>query len=60
MAAPRKGSASLVPTADLVAAKELGEGLENAGLAQFLRERLEKGGGKRLSADEFLAEIGLG
>jgi hypothetical protein len=57
------GSASLVPTVDLVAAKErieeLEEELENAGLALFLQERLHGGDGKRLSAGDFLAEIGM-
>lgn len=60
----QKGSASLVPTIDLTAAKdrigELEEELENAGLALFLQERLEKGEGKRLSAGDFLQEIGMG
>lgn len=60
----QEGSASLVPTVDLVAAKdrieELEEELENAGLALFLQERLEKSGGKRLSAGDFLTEIGMG
>ncbi len=58
-----EGSASLVPTVDLVAAKErigeLEEELENAGLALFLQERLERSGGERLSAGDFLAEIGM-
>lgn len=60
----QEGSASLVPTVDLVAAKdrieELEEELENAGLALFLQERLEKSDGKRLSAGDFLSEIGMG
>jgi hypothetical protein len=60
----QKGSASLVPTVDLVAAKdrieELEEELENAGLALFLQERLQASRGERLSADDFLAEIGMG
>jgi hypothetical protein len=60
----QEGSASLVPTVDLVAAKdrieELEEELENAGLALFLQERLAKSDGKRLSASDFLAEIGMG
>jgi hypothetical protein len=60
----QEGSASLVPTVDLVAAKdrieELEEELENAGLALFLQERLEKSDGKRLSAGDFLVEIGMG
>jgi len=59
-----EGSASLVPTVDLVAAKqrieELEEDLENAGLALFLQERLAKSEGKRLSAGDFLTEIGMG
>jgi predicted DNA-binding protein len=54
----------LVPTVDLVAAKErieqLEEDLENAGLALFLQERLASGEGKRLSAGDFLMEIGMG
>jgi len=54
----------LVPTVDLVAAKErieeLEEDLENAGLALFLQERLASGEGKRLSAGDFLTEIGMG
>ncbi len=57
------GSASLVPTVDLVAAKErieeLEEELENAGLALFLQDRLQDGDGRRLSAGDFLAEIGM-
>jgi hypothetical protein len=60
----QEGSASLVPTIDLVAAKdrigELEEELENAGLALFLQERLERSDGKRLSAGDFLQEIGMG
>lgn len=60
----QEGSASLVPTIDLIAAKdrieELEEELENAGLALFLQERLEHSGGKRLSAGDFLQEIGMG
>lgn len=60
----QKGSASLVPTVDLVAAKdrieELEEELENAGLALFLQERLGKSDGERLSAGDFLTEIGMG
>jgi len=60
----QEGSASLVPTVDLVAAKErieeLEEELENAGLALFLQERLGSGEGNRLSAGDFLAEIGMG
>jgi hypothetical protein len=60
----QEGSASLVPTVDLVAAKdrieELEEELENAGLALFLQERLGKSAGKRLSAGDFLTEIGMG
>jgi len=58
------GSASLVPTVDLIAAKErieeLEEELENAGLALFLQERLEQSEGNRLSAGDFLQEIGMG
>lgn len=54
----------MVPTVDLVAAKErieqLEEDLENAGLALFLQERLANSEGKRLSAGEFLTEIGMG
>lgn len=60
----QEGSASLVPTVDLLAAKdrieELEEELENAGLALFLQERLEKSDGERLSAGDFLREIGMG
>ena len=60
----QEGSASLVPTVDLLAAKdrieELEEELENAGLALFLQERLEKSDGERLSAGDFLTEIGMG
>ncbi len=59
-----EGSASLVPTVDLVAAQErieqLEEDLENAGLALFLQERLTSSEGKRLSAGDFLMEIGMG
>jgi hypothetical protein len=58
------GSASLVPTVDLLAAKErieeLEEELENAGLALFLQDRLRRSGGERLSAGDFLSEIGMG
>jgi hypothetical protein len=60
----QEGSASLVPTVDLVAAKErieeLEEDLENAGLALFLQERLAKSADRRLSAGDFLTEIGMG
>ena len=53
----------MVPTIDLIAAKdrieELEEELENAGLALFLQERLAHGEGKRLSAGDFLQEIGM-
>jgi hypothetical protein len=60
----QEGSASLLPTVDLVAAKErieeLEEELENAGLALFLQERLAGSEGKRLSAGDFLTEIGMG
>lgn len=60
----QEGSASLVPTVDLLAAKdrigELEEELENAGLALFLQERLGKSEGERLSAGDFLIEIGMG
>lgn len=62
----QEGSASLVPTASLVAAKdrieELDEELENvpAWHFSFLQERLEKSGGGRLSAGDFLTEIGMG
>lgn len=59
-----EGSASLVPTVDLIAAKEriedLEEQLENAGLALFLQERLAKSDDERLSAGDFLAAIGMG
>jgi len=58
------GSASLVPTVDLTAAKrrieELEDELENAGLALFLQERLQPDESRRLSAGEFLQEIGMG
>ncbi|HET9592145.1 MAG TPA: hypothetical protein VFP17_04445 [Solirubrobacterales bacterium] len=60
----QEGSASLIPTVDLVAAKErieeLEEELENAGLALFLQERLAGSEGSRLSAGDFLTEIGMG
>jgi len=60
----QEGSASLLPTVDLVAAKErieeLEEELENAGLALFLQERLAATEGIRLSAGDFLMEIGMG
>lgn len=60
----QEGSASLVPTVDLVAAKErieeLEEELENAGLALFLQEHIARSEGKRLSAGDFLTEIGMG
>ncbi len=52
-----------MPTVDLIAAKErieeLEEELENAGLALFLQDRLQKVDEKRLSAGDFLAEIGM-
>lgn len=58
------GSASLIPTIDLLAAKnrieELEEELENAGLALFLQDRLAEGEGPRLGVGEFLKEIGMG
>lgn len=58
-----EGSASLVPTMDLDAAENrierLEEDLENAGIALFLHERLSKTSGERLSAEEFLREIGM-
>lgn len=58
------GSASLIPTVDLIAAKlrieELEDELENAGLALFLQERMAEGEGRRLSAGDFLEEIGMG
>ncbi len=58
-----EGSASLVPTMDLDAAEarisELEEEVENAGIALFLHERLAKTSGERLSAEEFLTEIGM-
>jgi len=48
---------------DLIAAKErteeMEEEIENAGLVRFLRDRLQRDGGKRLSANDFLAEIGM-
>ncbi len=60
----QEGSASLVPTVDLIAAKdrieELEEELENAGLALFLQERLATSQEKRLNASDFLTEIGMG
>jgi hypothetical protein len=60
----QEGSASLLPTVDLIAAKdrieELEEDLENAGLALFLQERLSRSEGERLSAGDFLTEIGMG
>lgn len=56
-------SASLVPTIDLDAAAEeiegLKEDLENAGIALFVLDRLNRGSEERLSEDEFLAEIGM-
>lgn len=56
-------SASLVPTIDLDAAEdrieELEEELENAGIALFLHQRLSEAGSSRLSAEEFLREIGM-
>lgn len=54
----------MIPTVDLIAAKdrieELEEELENAGLALFLQERLAQSEGERLSAGDFLTEIGMG
>ena len=59
----QEGSASLVPTVDLLAAKdrieELEDELENAGLALFLQERLSNSSDERLSAGDFLMEIGM-
>lgn len=56
-------SASLVPTIDLDAAEEeiegLKEDLENAGIALFVLDRLNRTSGERLSEAEFLAEIGM-
>lgn len=56
-------SASLVPTIDLDAAEEeierLHEDLENAGIALFILDRLNRTGRERLSEAEFLAEIGI-
>lgn len=58
------GSASLVPTVDLIGVKnrveELEDELENAGVALFLQERLEGGEGTRMSGGDFLREIGMG
>ncbi|MGN6258480.1 MAG: hypothetical protein ACTHN3_12150 [Solirubrobacterales bacterium] len=58
------GSASLIPTVDLLGAKnrieELEDELENAGIALFLQERLEGGEGARLGGGDFLREIGMG
>ena len=60
----QEGSASLVPTVDLIAARdrieELEEEIENAGLALFLQERLARSEGERQSAGDFLTEIGMG
>lgn len=39
--------------------EELEEGLENSGLALFLQDCLQSEDGKRLSAADFLAEIGM-
>ena len=61
MTREQEGSGSLVSTAESGTTKdrvEEEEGLENAGLALFLQERLAKSDGKRLSAAEFLTEIG--
>jgi hypothetical protein len=48
---------------DLTAAKErieeLEEELENAGLALFLQDRVQGERGERLSAGDFLSEIGM-
>lgn len=56
-------SVSLVPTIDLDAAEEqiegLKEDLENAGIALFVLDRLNRTSGERLSEAEFLAEIGM-
>lgn len=43
-----------------IVAKERIEELENASLALFLRERLARKDSKRLSAGQFLTEIGMG
>jgi hypothetical protein len=40
--------------------EELEEELEKVGLALFLQHRLQDGNGRRLSAGDFLAEIGMG
>lgn len=56
-------SASLVPTIDLEAAEEeiarLREELENAGIALFLLDRMNKTNGERLSETQFMEEIGM-
>ena len=56
-------SASLVPTIDLEAAEDesakLHEELENAGIALFLLDRLNRTSGDRLSEAEFLEGIGM-
>lgn len=53
----------MIPTIDLVAAQnrieELEEELESAGLALFLQDRLPRSEGARLSAADFLQEIGM-
>lgn len=43
----------------MVLIEELEEELENAGLALFLKERALEGAGERMSAGDFLAEIGM-
>ena len=43
-----------------IAAKERIEEPANAGSALFLQERLAKSDGRRLSAADFLTEIGMG
>jgi hypothetical protein len=57
------GSASLIPTAALDAAEariaELEEDLEDAGIALLVLDRLQSTTGNRLTAAEFLRDIGM-
>ena len=66
----RKGGAVLVPEVDVAAhaaevaelrarVEQLEEDLEDAGMALFLQERLATTSGPRLTAEQFLAGIGM-
>jgi len=66
----RRGGAVLIPEVDAVEharqvealrsrVAELEDGLEDAGMAMFLQERLASTSGERLSAEQFLRGIGM-